>query len=332
MDFNTLTTVFNNLQEVIFVLCGVVCFSAAIRGLKNDKNPYETFAFWFIIGIIFSFGKFINTAGLDKPTPGKPIPAYVVGILIVILGLLSAAKRVTVGKFENPTQQELTDNAKRVRLFVFVPALVLAVFAAIFSMVSFNFKAGKVTIPGGLAVGGAALIALFVAFIITRANIKTTKDDTDRLLMQVGTTSILPQLLIALGAVFTASGVGDVISQIFSSVIPEGNIFMGVLMYLIGMAIFTMIMGNGFAAFQVITIGVGIPFVIKAGGDPAIVSALALTGGFCGTLLTPMAANFNALPVSVLEMKDKYGVIKAQLPYALAMFVIHVVLMLVLAF
>ncbi len=52
------------------------------------------------------------------------------------------------------------------------------------------------------------------------------------------------------------------------------------------MAIFTAIMGNAFAAFSVITAGIGLPFVFAQGGDPVICSILALTAGFCGTLVT----------------------------------------------
>jgi len=142
----------------------------------------------------------------------------------------------------------------------------------------------------------------------------------------------LPQLLAALGVIFNAAGVGDVISQGISGVVPEGNRFIGVVAYCLGMMIFTMIMGNGFAAFTVITAGIGVPFVMAQGGDPVVAGALAMTAGFCGTLLTPMAANFNALPVALLEMKDPNGVIKAQAPIALLLLVIHIALMYFWAF
>ena len=102
--------------------------------------------------------------------------------------------------------------------------------------------------------------------------------------------------------------------------------------YCVGMAIFTMIMGNAFAAFAVITAGVGVPFVIGLGGNPALVGALGLTAGYCGTLMTPMAANFNIVPASILEMKDKNGVIKAQVPQALILLVLHIVVMYLFAF
>jgi uncharacterized membrane protein len=91
-------------------------------------------------------------------------------------------------------------------------------------------------------------------------------------------------------------------------------------------------MGNGFAAFTVITAGVGLPFVIAQGADPAIAGALALTAGYCGTLLTPMAANFNVLPASLLEMKNPYGVIKEQVPVAVIMIIVHIALMYFWAF
>ena len=40
---------------------------------------------------------------------------------------------------------------------------------------------------------------------------------------------------------------------------------------------------------------------------------LAMTCGYCGTLLTPMAANFNIVPGVYLEVKDKYSIIKMQI-------------------
>ncbi|AMC92922.1 hypothetical protein AOC36_02650 [Erysipelothrix larvae] len=332
MTYEAIVALFNNWQEIIFALTGLVCISAAVRALKTSPKPYGTFSFWFIIALIFMFGGFVNTTSMTEAVVGKPIPASFVGFLILILGVLSATGQVKVGTVETAQDAEIASNANRVGLWVFVPALVLAFFAAGLSMLQFNYGDKVATIPGGLSVGVASLLALLAAFIISRAKVKETQTDTDRLVMQVGSASILPQLLSALGAVFTAAGVGDVISAMFSGIIPEGNVVMGVIMYVLGMVIFTMIMGNAFAAFQVITIGVGIPFVIAAGGNPAVVGALALTGGYCGTLLTPMAANFNALPVSVLDMKDKYGVIKAQVPFALVMIVIHIVLMLLLAF
>jgi hypothetical protein len=43
-----------------------------------------------------------------------------------------------------------------------------------------------------------------------------------------------------------------------------------------------------------------------------------------------MAANFNIVPASILEIKDKYGIIKIQAPMALLLLLSHIVLMLFL--
>ena len=152
------------------------------------------------------------------------------------------------------------------------------------------------------------------------------------MIQSVGPVGILPQLLAALGAVFTAAGVGDVISSGISSVLPQGNVFIGVTAYCVGMALFTMIMGNAFAAFSVITVGVGIPFVFAQGANVAIAGSLALTAGYCGTLLTPMGANFNVMPAALLEIDDKNAIIRHQAPVAIGLLITHILLMYFLAF
>jgi uncharacterized membrane protein len=43
-----------------------------------------------------------------------------------------------------------------------------------------------------------------------------------------------------------------------------------------------------------------------------------------------MAANYNMVPAALLELPDKYAVIKAQVPTALAMLVVNIVLLYVL--
>ena len=144
----------------------------------------------------------------------------------------------------------------------------------------------------------------------------------------VGPLSMLPMLLAALGAVFTAAGVGDVISSLVSNIIPAGNVTIGIIVYAIGMAVFTMIMGNAFAAITVMTVGIGAPFVLKYGADPVVIGSLALTCGYCGT---PMAANFNMVPVAILEMKDKNGVIKKQVLVAIIMLVVQIVMMIMMS-
>lgn len=99
------------------------------------------------------------------------------------------------------------------------------------------------------------------------------------------------------------------------------------------MALFTVIMGNGFAAFPVMTAAIGLPLIVgKFGGDPAVMGAIGMLSGFCGTLMTPMAANFNIVPAALLELKDRNAVIRVQTPTALLLLLVNIGLMYVLAF
>jgi uncharacterized membrane protein len=167
---------------------------------------------------------------------------------------------------------------------------------------------------------------------MTKTEPKNIPYEGSRLLLSVGTAAILPQLLTALGALFNEAGVGEVIASGIGGVIPEGNILAGVIAYCLGMAIFTMIMGNAFAAFAVITTGIGMPFVYAYGADPTVAGILALTAGYCGTLMTPMAANFNIVPAALLETENQNRVIMSQAPLALVLLATHIVLMYTLAF
>jgi uncharacterized membrane protein len=92
-------------------------------------------------------------------------------------------------------------------------------------------------------------------------------------------------------------------------------------------------MGNAFAAFSVITLGIGLPLVVhQHGGNPAIMAALGMLAGYCGTLCTPMAANFNLVPAILLELEDPHAVIKAQLPFAATIFVFNLLMMWLLVY
>lgn len=304
----------NTAPEIIYALCGLVSLDAAYRGLKNEKAKYGTALFWTLLGIIFIFGKWI--------------PYMVTGGMLCVMGILTATKQVRMGKFKESTKEERTSANKNIKSLIFIPAATVGVMAVLLSFV----KIEGATLNGAVMIGIACLVALTIAILICRPKLSETRENTSRLLMQVGASCLLPQLLGALGTLFTEAGVGDVISGMISNVVPAGNIMVGVILYCAGMVIFTMIMGNGFAAFSVITVGIGVPFVILQGGDPTVVGALGMTCGFCGTLMTPMAANFNIVPCAVLETDDKWTVIKAQLPMALTLIVIHVILMLVLAF
>jgi uncharacterized membrane protein len=178
----------------------------------------------------------------------------------------------------------------------------------------------------GLGAGGLA--AMFTCLKLTRSGVRALMNEGRRLNEAMGAVNILPQLLASLGVIFTAAGVGSLIARGIQQIIPADNLFLLVLANCLGMALFTIVMGNSFAAFPVIATGVLVPLIVKPFGvNPAMAAIITLTAGSSGTLITPMAANFNIVPAALLNMRDQYGVIKFQLPYALTLWSFHVLLL-----
>lgn len=301
--------------EIFYITMGLFMIVIAYKSFKtiNSSKRYYTALFWVMMSIPFIFGKLL--------------PYNVTGGILVLSSLLTVSKRVIFAKYDTATEEEGQKASERIKSKIFTPSLVLAFAAVIVAMGLSNYKNSS-----QFAIGVGAIAAMIAAFAITKAKPKEAVNDGARLLHQMGPTSMLPQLLVALGALFTQAGVGEVISQYISGVVPQDNRLLGVTAYVLGMALFTMVMGNAFAAFSVITAGIGVPFVLVQGANPVIVGALALTAGYCGTLLTPMAANFNIVPSALLECRDQNEVIKAQSPTAIILLVVHIFAMYFLAF
>lgn len=306
----TLSTV---VAEIFYCVIGILFILNGVKALKDPglKTRIGTAVFWFIVAFTFIAGPYI--------------PKWITGACVVAMACLTACRQVKQSKSDVPTSEETRSNANKYGFKVFIPALTLAIVAVLVATFWKDLGANN-------AIGVSALVALIVALCLFRAKPATALADGTRLLDNVGPTGLLPQVLSALGALFTAAGVGDVIATGVGMVVPEGSKLAAVAVYCIAMALFTIIMGNGFAAFSVITVGVGIPFVISQGANPVVVGALGLTAGYCGTLVTPMAANFNIMPAALLETRSKYAIIFSQIPVAVTMLVIHIILMYVLAF
>lgn len=302
----------NTLLQIFYIMIGLYMGLTMVFTIKdkNHKTRIGTALFWGILSAVFMFGDYI--------------PSQIVGALVIVIAVLSAIKQINIGTLKQLDETFATLKAEKLGLKIFIPSLSIAIIAMLIA--SFTDFSGTV------AIGISSTLTLVLTFVITKAKPKEFLEDSNRMYQSMGSFVILPQLLASLGVLFTAAGVGDKISAIISGVIPTGNVLVGVIAYCVGMAVFTAIMGNAFAAFSVITVGVGLPFVFAQGGDPVVCSVLALTAGYCGTLLTPMAANFNILPAALLELKDKNAVIKAQAPIAIILLVTHIFLMYTLGF
>ncbi len=300
--------------EAVYVLTGVALLIFASMTFADRTNPRRLGSglFWLTLGIIFMFG------GVT--------PHWLTGLLVLFLVALDGFGQVGRGRVEtDPVEQ--AEHARRLGNRIFIPVLAIPIvtfaFALVFRWLGMDANRGALV---GLGFGG--LVAMLACLKLTGSNARTLMNEGRRLNEAMGAVNILPQLLASLGVIFTAAGVGSVIAQGIQQIIPANNLFLLVLANCLGMALFTIVMGNSFAAFPVIATGVLVPLIIKPFGvNPAMAAIITLTAGSSGTLMTPMAANFNIVPAALLNMRDQYGVIKFQLPYALTMWSFHVLLL-----
>ena len=305
-------TLGTKLLEVVYIVMGLITISTGVKNACDKENPSRTGTaiFWCALGIVLAFGRWI--------------PAVVDGILVIVMTLPAILGKVKIGKSETPTEESVDKKYQSIGMKIFAPALSIGVFAILFAI--FLPDLGAIV---GIGAGIIVSIVLLMAFSKDNTP-KVFLQDSERLLSTVGPLSMLPMLLASLGAVFTAAGVGEVISEIVGNVIPKGNVNVGIIVFAVGMALFTMIMGNAFAAITVMTVGIGAPFVLQYGADPVVIGMLALTCGYCGTLCTPMAANFNIVPVAMLDMKNRFGVIKNQVVPAVILLIVQIIYMIIL--
>ena len=312
--------------EFLYRLMGVLTGAAAVINLRDRANPNHVpnALFWGLWTISFLAGSWL--------------PDLANGVLILAMVAVATIRGVKPSAGESTTLLERVASAKRWGNRLFLPALAVPVLTLLA-----NATIGTVTIGGAplveakqvtlVSLGIATLLSLAIGMLMLRPPLRAPLDEARRLLDSVGWAAMLPQLLAALGAVFAAAGVGTVVSTLAARWIPGGAPLLSVSAYTIGMALLTMLMGNAFAAFPVMTLGIGIPLLINGlHGSPTIIAAIGMLSGFCGTLMTPMAANFNLVPVALLELPDRYAVIRVQVPTALMLLAVNTILMYAFAF
>ena len=305
----------------LYALAGAMfaAFSLLSALDRTNGKRFGNAAFWGLLAISFFAGDRLGDFGNG----------------LLVLGLVALAGFHALGRGDPPTTSdgERIDWSKKLGNKLFLPALVIPVTALAGTFLlkdSGLIDPAQVTL---ISLGLGVLIALAICFAWLRPPLLAPLQEGRRLMDSVGWAAVLPQMLAALGAVFALAGVGEVVGGIAGDAIPDGSLFAAVAAYAIGMALFTMIMGNAFAAFPVMTAAIGIPILIgDYGGEPAIVCAIGMLAGFCGTLMTPMAANFNIVPAVLLDLKDQNGVVKAQVGTAIPLFIVNLFLIYFLAF
>ena len=224
------------------------------------------------------------------------------GLVVLALSGLAGFGRLGRGHPATTSPEQRAASAQRYGNRLFAPALILPLVVGLGVLVLKPISLGGQPLMDPkqatlISLALAVIVAVAAALILLRQPLSCPLQEGRRLVDTIGWAVLLPQFLAALGAVFT------------------------------------MLMGNAFAAFPVLTGGIALPILVgHFGANPAAVASLGMLSGFCGTLMTPLAANFNLVPSALLEIPDRYAVIKAQIPTALLMLATNMVLMYVLAF
>jgi uncharacterized membrane protein len=312
--------------EFIYVLMGILTGGVALVNARDASNPrrVNNTIFWGVYSVTFLFGSYL--------------PDLASGLLVIVMVLAASVRGLGQGQMETTSREEREASAKRWGNLLFIPALTVPAVT-----LAGTFLLKRVSIHGvalvdvrqvtQISLGIATIIALAIALAMLRAPVLAPIREARRLLDSVGWAAVLPQSLAALGALFALAGVGKVVATLTERYIPLDHAFVAIATYAIGMAVFTAIMGNAFAAFPVMTAAIGLPIIVgRFGGNVEIMAAIGMLSGYCGTLSTPMAANFNIVPVALLELPDQYAVIKVQLPTAILLLGANVLLMYFLVF
>ncbi|CAG4905533.1 DUF979 domain-containing protein [Paraburkholderia gardini] len=312
--------------DYLFWLLGIVLLVVGGMIMSDREHPRRFLAggFWILYALIFLVG--------DR------LPADVVGVLVIAMALIAGFGGVTAAKPKVLSEETRLASARRLGNKLFIPALTIPVVTVIVTLTAKYFIVGgmplvelkNVTLIG---FGIGCVIALAVACVMTRDTVGQSMKETRRLVDALSWAAVLPQMLGMLGLVFSDAGVGKAVAHLTIAYVNLDYRLVAVAVYCIGMALFTMVMGNGFAAFPVMTGGVGVPILVGVfHGNPAVMVAIGMFSGYCGTLMTPMAANFNMVPAALLELPDKNAVIKVQVPTALVLLVANIFLLNTLMF
>ena len=306
---------------LLYALAGLLFAAVALRSAfdRANRRRFGNAAFWGLMALSLLAGDAIGDFGNG----------------LIVLGLAALAGFGLVGRGAPATTSEPERELLSLKLGnrLFLPALIIPL-TALLGTLAYNYTplgdAGWIEPKRETYVFLAAgvLLALAAIFVWLRPPLLAPVEEGRRLLDAIGWAAVLPQMLAALGAVFAAAGVGEIVGGLARAAIPGGSVFLTVVVFALGMALFTMVMGNAFAAFPVMAAAIGVPLLIDDyGGDPAVIGAVGMLAGFCGTLLTPMAANFNLVPAALLELKDQYGVIRAQAPTALVLLAANIAIL-----
>ncbi len=307
--------------EQVYVVMGLLLVGVSYVNARDASNPrrWNNAMFWGLYAVTF--------------LAGSRLPHFASGCVVIGMVLVASIGKLGQGTREGATPAEREASAARLGNTLFIPALTIPVVTLLGTFTLKYARIGGVALVDPaqitlISLGLATVVALIVGMVMLRAPLAAPIQEGRRLFDAVGWAAVLPQMLAALGALFAVAGVGKVVAELAGRWLPLGSPLAAVVTYTVGMALFTMIMGNAFAAFPVMTAGIALPLIMtRYGGDVVVMAAVGMLSGYCGTLMTPMAANYNIVPAALLELPDEYAVIRVQIPTGLLLLAANTVIM-----
>jgi len=294
--------------EILYYIAGfyLFAFSFASGCDRSNKKRWGTAFFWGLFGLLLAFGQFL--------------PGWLSGIIVIFLAVIPGLNLMGKGEYGDVSKEARILSADRFGSVLFIPVLIIPVGTILINALT-DFGAL-------IGLGISALAALAVALPLTGEKTRRAVQEGRRTMDSLGWTAIISQFLATIGLLFNSAGVGETISSLMPVTLLESSKFASVAMYCAGMMVFSFVLGNAFAAFAIITTGIGIPFLVKIhGADPSIITVLAMLSGYSGSIISPLAGNFVLVPTVLLKIKDRFGIAKVELPVVILMLMVHIAVM-----
>jgi uncharacterized membrane protein len=212
--------------DYVYLTMGLFIIYVAYENYRDIANAkrFTSAVFWLVLGIVLAFGGML--------------PPLLVGLLVAVLAGISAINGVVPGSAKEAPYTYRQQQADKLKAKPLWAVLVIPAVTFAFTPIKTIFQAPLVGLGFSSVLGG------IVAMVLTKDNFGSMMVEGRRITDAVSWPLILPPYLAALGAVFNAAGVGPVVADLVSTVLPVGSKFGAIVAYALGMALFTVIMGT----------------------------------------------------------------------------------------